>query len=399
MERVFAMPDLGEGLEEGRIVEWLVGEGDEVALNQPLVEVETAKAAVEIPSPFAGRIVMLHGRVETDVAVGAPLITFEVEAVAGLAAVPAVGPDTDDGQPRTVTIAARSPIEERRPEGLVKATPPVRRYAKELGIDIAVVNGTGPDGRVTEEDVRRVAERADRLDHDGVIAVAVHQEVGSRLEPVDEIRQSSAATLTSQIQIPQVTTFRTVDCTELDQFRRELQISPLPVVIAALCATARDHPLINANWLEDMIELRDAVNVGVAVDTERGLLVPVVQDAGRRGIAGISAEIERIATAARDGSLALEDKLARPTIAVSNTGSYGSEAGTPILSPGTSVTIAFGVMQPRALVVEGAVAPRLAATISMTFDHRALDGAAAGRALTDLVTLLESPERLGGLPR
>jgi len=170
-------------------------------------------------------------------------------------------------------------------------------------------------------------------------------------------------------------------------------------VLAALCTIVRDHPLLNANWLEDMIEYRDAVNVGLAVDTVRGLLVPVIQDAARRGIDEIAAEVDRLASGARDGSLALEDKLATATIAVSNTGSYGSEAGTPILSPGTSVTMALGVIQPRALVVDGAVAARLAATLSLTFDHRVLDGATAGRALTDLVALLESPERLGGLPR
>ena len=173
----------------------------------------------------------------------------------------------------------------------------------------------------------------------------------------------------------------------------------MPVVIAALCVVVRDHPLLNASWLEDMIEFRDAVNVGLAVDTDRGLLVPVLQDAGRRGIAEIATEIARLATAARSDALALEDKLATATIAVSNTGSYGSEAGTPILSPGTSVTLALGVIEPRALVVDGEVVARQAATVSMTFDHRVLDGAAAGRALTDLVALLESPERLEGLPR
>jgi pyruvate dehydrogenase E2 component (dihydrolipoamide acetyltransferase) len=393
MERVFVMPDLGEGLEEGRIVEWLVGEGDLVALNQPVVEVETAKAAVEIPSPFAGTIVTLHGGVDADVPVGAPLITFEVEAV------PALAPDTDDGRPRTITIPTSLPVEHRRSGGPIKATPPVRKRAKELGIDIETVDGTGPDGRVTEADVQRVADREDGFEADSVTAVVVHQDLGSRLEPVDEVRRAIAARVTTQAQIPQVTTFRTVDCTALDAFRHDLQVSPLPVVLAALCTTVRDHPLLNANWLEDMIEYRDAVNVGLAVDTDRGLLVPVIQDAGRRGIDEIAADVDRLASGARDGSLALEDKLATATIAVSNTGSYGSEAGTPILSPGTSVTMALGVIQPRALVVDGAVAARLAATLSLTFDHRVLDGATAGRALTDLVALLESPERLGGLPR
>ena len=164
-----------------------------------------------------------------------------------------------------------------------------------------------------------------------MIAVAAYQNVGSRLEPVGEVRRAIAATVTAQAQIPQVTTFRTLDCTALDAFRRDLQVSPLPVVIAALCGTINGHPLLNANWLEDMIEFRDAVNVGLAVDTERGLMVPVLQDAGRRTIGDLAAEITRLATAARDDSLALEDKLATATIAVSNTGSYGSEAGTPIL--------------------------------------------------------------------
>src|SRR5690349_7018012 len=171
MEPVFAMPALGEGLEEGRIVEWLVGEGDSVALNQPLVEVETAKAAVEIPSPFAGRILTLHGGVNADVPVGAPLITFDVDAP-----VPAPAPESDKTEPRVASIAAPSRGGQGRAEGPVRATPPVRRRAKELGVDIAAVEGTGPGGRITEEDVQRAAARSDS---GGVIAVAVHQDLGS----------------------------------------------------------------------------------------------------------------------------------------------------------------------------------------------------------------------------
>jgi pyruvate/2-oxoglutarate dehydrogenase complex dihydrolipoamide acyltransferase (E2) component len=140
------------------------------------------------------------------------------------------------------------------------------------------------------------------------------------------------------------------------------------------------------------------VDVGVAVDTDGGLVVPVIANADALGMAQISVEIRRLAVAARESKLRRDD-LAGATIAVSNTGSYGSEAGTPILSPGTSVTVALGVIQPRALVVDGDVVARPAATISLTFDHRVLDGATVGRALTDLVALLESPERLGGLPR
>jgi pyruvate dehydrogenase E2 component (dihydrolipoamide acetyltransferase) len=389
MERIFTMPDLGEGLEEGRITEWLVAEGDEVELNQPLVEVETAKATVEIPSPFAGRIVKLHGAGGEDIPVGSPLVTFEVSAGSGPAttsrAASPLGPDGPGAPtppPEEAQVSAYPPFAEQPLTSPAKTTPPVRKLAKALGVDIRTVEGTGPEGRVTEQDVRRAAKR---IEH-----------VGADPDPV---RRSIAETLTRQAQIPQVTTFRTLNCSALQTFRKQVGVSPLPVVIAALCRVIEDHPLVNARWMEDGIEHRSEVHVGIATDTPRGLVVPVVQDAHRRGIADLATEIKRLAETARRGTIALEDLAIPATIAVSNTGSYGSEAGTPILSPGTSVTLAIGVIQPRALVVDDQVVARPAATRSLTFDHRVLDGAAAGRALTDLVALLQSAERLEELPR
>src|SRR5438874_7019364 len=360
-ERVFAMPDLGVGLEEGRIVRWLVAEGATVELNQPLVEVKTAKAVVEIPSPFAGRIQALHGADGEDVPVGRALVTFEVTggAVAYLDMVSVDQPSS----------------------GPVPATPPVRKLAKELGVDIQTVRGTGTHARVTEEDVRSAAE-----------AVNV---TGAELTPV---RRAIAANLERQAKIPQVTTFRTVDCSALQPFRAELGVSPLPVVVAALCRVATDHPLINARWSSEAILAANAINVGLAIDTQRGLVVAVIHDAQALGIGQIAAKSTRLAEGARAGSLTPND-IAGATIAVSNTGSYGSEAGTPILAPGTSVTLAVGVIADRALVVDGQVVARPAATLSLTFDHRVLDGAAAGRALTELVDLLQSDERLRDLPR
>jgi pyruvate dehydrogenase E2 component (dihydrolipoamide acetyltransferase) len=170
------------------------------------------------------------------------------------------------------------------------------------------------------------------------------------------------------------------------------------VVVAALCRTVADHPALIAWWRDDGVEARTEVHVGVAADTDRGLVVPVVRDAGTLGIGALRAEIARLAEAARAGSLA-PGELTGATVAVSNTGSYGSEAGTPILSPGTSLTLAIGVIEPRALVVDGLVVARPACTLSATFDHRVLDGAVVGRALTDLVRLLTSAQRLGDLPR
>jgi pyruvate dehydrogenase E2 component (dihydrolipoamide acetyltransferase) len=183
----------------------------------------------------------------------------------------------------------------------------------------------------------------------------------------------------------------------LESFRRELGVSPLPVVGAALCRAIAEHPIINAAWATDAIEMRASVHLGIAVDTEHGLMVPVVRDAHAMGIGAISAEVGRLAERARGGHLGPADTHGA-TVGISNTGSYGSEAGTPILTPGSSVTVAVGLIAPRALVVEGEVVARPACTLSLTFDHRVLDGAAAGRALTELVDILQDADRLRDLP-
>jgi 2-oxoisovalerate dehydrogenase E2 component (dihydrolipoyl transacylase) len=310
-ERVFAMPDLGEGLEDAAVIAWLVAEGDRVELNQPLVEVQTAKATIEIPSPVAGRITTLHGAAGQSVAVGAPLVTFDAEASAG------------------------------------------------------------EPGRANPEDQRL---------------------------PVSAARRAIAESLERQATIPQVTTFRTVDCSALEPFRAELGVSPLPVVVAACCRVVADHPMLNSSWSRHEILVHGTLDIGVAVDIEGGLVVPVLRSADGRGIVEIAAEIRRLADAARSGAFSPHD-LGRPAIAVTNTGSYGSEAGTPILSPGTGITLAMGAIAPRALVVDGYVEARPGMTLSLTFDHRLLDGAAAGRALSDLVGLLQDVERLRDLPR
>jgi pyruvate dehydrogenase E2 component (dihydrolipoamide acetyltransferase) len=358
-QRVFALPDLGEGLEEGVVSSWLVTEGDEVQLNQPIAEIETAKAVVEVPSPFAGRVVRLHAEAGATIAVGGPLITFDV-------------PETSGG--------------EGGPGPRSTATPAVRKLAKDLGVDLAGVRGTGPDGRVTREDVERAVSGA-REGSDDVEVL-----------PLSVIRRAIARNLEEVARIPQVTTFRTVDCAALDDLRHELGLSPLPIFVRALAEVCRDHPLMNASWDGDRILVHRAVHAGIATDTERGLVVPVLRHAGAKPITVIAEEIERLARAARDGTLAPAD-VTGATIAVTNTGTYGSEYGTPLLNPGHAVTVALGVIGPRPLVVDGEVRARPACTLSLTFDHRVLDGATVGRALGALVQLLDSRERLGSLPR
>lgn len=363
-ERVFALPDLGEGLEEAIVIAWLVAEGDTVSLNQPFVEIETAKATVEVPAPFAGRVARLHVAAGETLAVGAPLATFEVEGAAGATSVTATP---------------------------VSATPAVRALARDLGVDLSMVSGSGPGGRVTREDVEAFAPTGDEPDH--VRPVTAATEI-----PVSLTRRAIADRLTEVAAIPQVTTFRTVDCTALEAVRARLGVSPLPVFVRALAEVCRDHPLLNARWDGERILLPHDVRVGIATDTKRGLVVPVLADAGSLGIAEIAAEIARLADAARSSALT-RDETVDATIAVSNTGSYGSEFGTPLLNPGHAVTIALGVIAPRALVIDGAVEARPACTLSLTFDHRVLDGATVGRAFGALVELLESHERLDTLPR
>jgi pyruvate dehydrogenase E2 component (dihydrolipoamide acetyltransferase) len=366
-ERVFVLPDLGEGLEEATVTAWLVAEGDAVELNQPLAEIETAKAVVEIPSPYAGTIAGLLAEAGSTIAVGAPLVTFEV-AAAPPAASPGAAP--------------------------VAATPAVRRLAKDLGVDLAGVRGTGPGGRVTREDVERAAGGAPATT--SLASDPVPPDADELL--VTPVRRAIAQNLSAAAAIPQVTTFRQVDCTALDALRRELGVSPLPIVVRALAEVCRDHPMLNTSWAGDRILRHREVHVGVAIDTEAGLLVPVVRGAGGLGIGEIAEEIERLARTAREHSLGHAD-TAGATIAVSNTGSYGSQSGTPLLNPGHAVTIALGVIEPRALVIDGGIEARLACTLSLTFDHRVLDGATVGRGLGALVALLESAERLAALPR
>ncbi len=385
-ERVFDLPDLGEGLEEGTISVWLVAEGDAVELNQPIAEIETAKAVVEMPSPFAGRIVRLHVAAGEEARVGSPLVTFEVASdVKG--SDPAGAPGSASTGSTAPLVTAPVAPEEAAGGAAPAATPAVRKLAKDLGVDLATIDGTGAGGRITRDDVE-----ASFAGNDGPT------EEAGRAIPLSPTRKAIAARLAEVAAIPQVTTFRTLDCTDLDAFRRSLGVSPLPVLVAALGRIHPDHELINASWGDDAIRIHERMNVGVATDTERGLKVPVIRDAGSRGIAALGEEITRLAEAARAGTIALED-MTGATIAVSNTGSYGSEAGTPLLNPGHAVTIAFGVIEPRALVVDGAVEARLACTISLTFDHRVLDGATVGRELTALVDVLGSREQLEALPR
>jgi len=391
--RDFLLPDLGEGLEDAEVATWRVAVGDQVELNQVLVEVNTAKALVEIPAPWAGVVERLHAAEGDVVEVGKPLVSISVSEEAGEQGktkrrAVLVGYGVEEEEPP----AAPSSTAGRRKEegGPVAASPPVRRLAKELGVDLATVIGTGPGGRVTREDV----------------TAAGSSSVGDERVPVRGVKRLTAEKMArSAREIPHVTTFLTVDASNLAGFRRDLEarlgskLTALPVIVRAFVEILKKHRSLNATFdaAASEIVLRGDIHVGVATETERGLLVPVVRHADRLGIGALSAEISRLVEAARSGRSA-PDELTGGTVTVTNVGSFGAEFGTPIINHPESSILAVGVIEPRALVVDGRVEARQAVTLSLSFDHRVLDGAEAGRALRALGALLEDQSGLEALP-
>lgn len=418
-ERVFNLPDLGEGLEDAEIVEWKVAEGDDVELNQPLVDVNTAKALVEIPSPFAGKVAKLHGGDGDVIRVGEPLVTFEVAE--GDAA-----PEEDRPKREAVLVGygvkqedegrgkrprLRPPGERRapgatatEPAGKVAAAPPVRRLARELGIDLTAIAGTGAGGRVTREDVLQAAGGGEAAVTAAGEAPPGTDEERIALRGVRRLIFQKMARSWSEI--PHVTTFHTADATHVEALRRGLtedsntKVTALSVVVRALTEVCGDHPKLNASYDEDTAEivLKRTCNVGIATDTDQGLVVPVVRDAGSKGIVTIATEIAELVEAAR-ARRATPEQLTGGTITVTNVGTFGSDFGTPIINHPEVAILALGLIKPRPVVVEGEIVARPTVTLSLSFDHRIIDGAEADRALTALRDVLEDPVALGALPR
>ncbi|MGH2554729.1 MAG: dihydrolipoamide acetyltransferase family protein [Actinomycetota bacterium] len=424
--REFLLPDLGEGLEDAEVVTWHVAEGDGVELNQTLVEVNTAKAMVEIPAPWEGVVEKLHASEGDVVKVGEPLVSIRVEDAAATSDAPEASTGegslaTDDStRPKRRAVLVGYGVEEEgtalgpaaarpaRPapagrRGPVPASPPVRRLARELGVDLSSVTGTGTGGRVTREDVQNAAEQGEGA---RVAPVAAAGEGVRRIAVKGTRRLIAEKMARAAREVPQVTTFLTVDATALQAFREELsggsgrRITPLPIVVRALVEVCREHPKLNSSFDAERREILvyERCHVGIATDTEQGLLVPVVREAGSLGLVALSEEIARLTEAARSGK-ATPQELVGSTITVTNVGTFGAEFGTPIVNHPEAAILALGVVESRALVVDGEVQARPAVTLSLSFDHRVLDGAEAGRAMKALKSFLESPFRLGALPR
>jgi pyruvate dehydrogenase E2 component (dihydrolipoamide acetyltransferase) len=286
-----------------------------------------------------------------------------------------------------------------------KATPPVRRYAKDRGIDLAALVGTGKDGRITREDVDGAVDAGEpAATTPGLSPVArgPRDRTEERI-PVRGTRRLIAAAMTaSAFSIPHVTEFLTVDATRLMELRDRLRalpaaegvkVTPLAVVAKALCVAVRSHPLMNSSWDADEIVVKGWVNLGIAVDTPTGLLVPNIKDADTLGVLDLARELNRLTGLARERKAAPAD-LTGGTITITNVGGFGVETGTPIINKPECAILATGLIAPRPWVVDGELAVRQLMTTAVSFDHRIVDGAYAAQFLAHLRTLLEDPALL-----
>lgn len=389
-DHVFRLPDLGEGLTEAQLISWRVTEGQQVEINAPLCDVETAKAVVVVPSPWAGTIARLHARPGESIPVGSPLVTIRSETAASADEAPrrgvlvGYGPEaTPESGVRRRARAGQGPSSE-GPED-VRAAPFVRQRARELGVDLSRVAGSGPGGRVTRSDLE-AATSPPAAPADGDQRISV---VGIR-------KAIARQMLRSVTTIPQFTEFAVFDASRLqaDRERRKQagqSLTPLPYFVRAVVRATRKHPMLNSTWDEahDEIVIKHAIHVGLAVNTPQGLLVPVLRNADRLHLEQIGARASELIAGARAGSLAPSD-MTGGTITVTNVGASGPvETGTPLINPPECCVVGFGAIRPRPMVLDGQVVARPAAWICISVDHRIVDGALATEFLTALVRDLE----------
>ncbi|MGB3481850.1 MAG: dihydrolipoamide acetyltransferase family protein [Mycobacterium sp.] len=414
--RQFALPDVGEGLTEAEIVRWLVKVGDTVAVNDTLVEVETAKSLVELPSPHAGVITALHGAEGDTVEVGSPIVSFGDTATdtattvtAAAPEAPADPPEDEQRQPVLVGYGPSRAKVERRPRKpgyrsahpaqvppgtRPSATPPVRFRAKELGVDLASVVPSGPGGQLTRADVEAAAR--------AVNTVATVADPAETRSPIKGVRKATAAAMVeSAFTAPHVTEWVTVDVTEtlalLERLRGDrafagARLTPLTLIARATLSALRTHPGINASWdgaAGEIVQYRD-VNLGVAAATPRGLLVPNIKAAQSLSMRELCDALDELVTEARAGKTQPE-AMARGTFTITNIGVFGVDGGTPILNPGEAGILCVGQIARRPWEHNGEIALRSLCTLSLSFDHRLVDGQLGSQVLSHIARLLEQP--------
>jgi len=439
MARAFVLPDLGEGLTEAEIRQVLVREGDVVREDAPLLEVETDKATVEIPSPMAGRVERIHVQPGQTVKVGQVLVEFgDAGAPGGKQAADTLDPTrTPAPEPKTVIAdgrAKQAPAAEApaRREGPVPATPSTRRLARELGVDLNAVRGSGPGGRVTDDDVRaaagpapatpstepaptsaRPAAPAPPAVAKPLARVGVEPPPLPKFEqwgpverqPLSHLRRTIAERMTlSATLIPHVTHFDRADITDLDAvIRRNLEsgrgrgvtLTLTAFLLKAAALALLDHPDFNASLdpAAGELILKRYVHLGVAVATERGLIVPVMRDVDKKTILELARELAALAPRVRDGKATLDD-LRGGTFTITNIGALGGTGAIPIINYPEVAILGVARAREEAVVREGRIVPRLLLPLSLTFDHRVADGADGARFASSIIRRLEQPDSL-----
>ncbi|MFR9673004.1 dihydrolipoamide acetyltransferase family protein [Streptomyces sp. TR02-1] len=471
--REFKMPDVGEGLTEAEILKWYVQPGDNVADGQVVCEVETAKAAVELPIPFDGAVADLRFDEGTTVDVGTVIITVDTDPSAGPAeggAAPAAEPAPEssggqeggEGEKRQAVLvgygvstsstkrrprkqqnggtaaqqalqaemngAAPPPAEPAEPAAasggpVVRngaaapaqdrplAKPPVRKLAKDLGIDLATVVPTGRDGIITRDDVHAAASATagspapQAAEAPAAAAPAVEPGARETRIPVKGVRKATAAAMVgSAFTAPHVTEFVQVDVTRTMKLVQELKqdpdmaglrVNPMLMVARAFLLAIRRNPEVNASWDEANQEIvrKHYVNLGIAAATPRGLIVPNIKDAHAKTLPELATSLSDLVGTAREGRTAPAD-MQGGTVTITNVGVFGVDTGTPILNPGESAILAFGAVRDMPWVHKGKVKPRKVTTLALSFDHRLVDGELGSKVLADIAAVLERPKRL-----
>ncbi|QTV80534.1 dihydrolipoamide acetyltransferase family protein [Microbacterium sp. NIBRBAC000506063] len=443
----FHLPDVGEGLTEAEIVNWRVAPGDTVAVNDVLVEIETAKSLVELPSPYAGAVGELLAAEGATVEVGAPIITFVSDAASDTP-VPALrqaqqpgeasAPEDEGGGAVLVGYGSgggatsrrrKTPQRPVRASAKVFAKPPIRKLARDLGVDLADVTPTGADGEVTREDVMSQASQESVFRNiqtpewgnvrEETVPPRPAQPVGlargltpadparSESIPVKGVRKAtSSAMVQSAYSAPHVTVWKDVDASRTMELVRRLKtspdfadvkVSPLLIMARAVIWAVRRTPMVNAAWIDTdggaEISVRHYVNLGIAAATPRGLLVPNIKDAQDLSLRELATALQNLTHTAREGKTTPADQQGG-TITITNIGVFGMDAGTPIINPGEAGIVALGTISQKPWVVDGEVRPRWVTTVAGSFDHRVVDGDGMSRFIADVASVLEEPALL-----
>jgi len=411
--REFPLPDVGEGLTEAEIVGWRISVGDEIAVNQPIVDIETAKAVVELPSPFTGRVTALLVAPGAVVPVGTPILAVEVSDREPVLVGYGVGHEQgrrrrlrganapqQGGAGRVESAAPQQEVTRLVPPGKPMAKPPVRALARELGVDLSRVTPTGSHGDITRDDVRRAASG----NASSPAPIAARPVRGERVPVRSVQRQMAQAMVRSMTTAPHVTEWVDVDVSATMALVKRLRaepefadarVTPLTIAASAVIHAIRRTPIVNSSWVDlpdgsAEIELYPFVNLGLAVASPRGLVVKNVRDAGSLSLSGLARAITEVTERAREGRLTPSDSV-EGTITVTNIGVFGVDGGTPILNPGEAAILATGRIVERPWAVDGALAVRPVMQLSLAFDHRVVDGASGSAFLADVAAYLHRP--------